>query len=60
MYILKKLARDSDIYSHAFIHPFIKGLLNIFCGPDTMVGAGDTAVRRKSHGPWPLRGVVCE
>lgn len=47
MCILKKLVREPDMDSHEFIHPFISHVLRAYYGLDTMVGAGDTVVRRK-------------
>lgn len=48
MCILKKLVREPDMDSHEFTHPFISHVLRACYGPDTMVGAGDTVVRRKT------------
>lgn len=48
MCILKKLVREPDMDSHEFIHPFILHVLRACYGPDTMVRAGDTVIRRKT------------
>lgn len=55
----ESLLRESDVDSHEFILPFIPHVLSTCYWLDTLVGAGNTTVRRKGHGPRSHGGVVC-